>query len=152
MKKADDLYETYKSKIIAKTSFLIYYGEKPWWHQILIPGSDFVNKWNYIFFSTHLFALFLDPLYFFLPGIGGKVCMNMDYTLATGITAWRLSVDIFSALHIAMKFRTAYVAPSSRVFGRGELVMDQTQIAMRYLRTDFVIDLAAALPLPEVRT
>ncbi|KAM7471323.1 hypothetical protein LguiA_009506 [Lonicera macranthoides] len=150
MKKADDLYETYKSKIIAKTSFLIYYGEKPWWHQILIPGSDFVNKWNYIFFSTHLFALFLDPLYFFLPGIGGKVCMNMDYTLATCITAWRLSVDIFSALHIAMKFRTAYVAPSSRVFGRGELVMDQRQIAMRYLRTDFVIDLAAALPLPEI--
>ena len=49
-----------------------------------------------------------------------------------------------------MKFRTAFVAPNSRVFGRGELVMDAKEIAMRYLKSDFVIDLAAALPLPQV--
>lgn len=49
-----------------------------------------------------------------------------------------------------MKFRTAFVAPSSRVFGRGELVMDAREIATRYLKTDFVIDFAAMLPLPQV--
>ncbi|XP_050215580.1 probable cyclic nucleotide-gated ion channel 14 isoform X2 [Mercurialis annua] len=47
-------------------------------------------------------------------------------------------------------FRTAYVAPSSRVFGRGELVMDAKKIAMRYLKSDFLIDFIAALPLPQV--
>lgn len=49
-----------------------------------------------------------------------------------------------------MKFRTAFVAPSSRVFGRGELVMDAREIATRYLKTDFVIDFAAMLPLPQI--
>ncbi|KAJ6731636.1 CYCLIC NUCLEOTIDE-GATED ION CHANNEL 14-RELATED [Salix purpurea] len=48
-----------------------------------------------------------------------------------------------------IKFRTAYVAPSSRVFGRGELVMDPKKIARRYIRSDFFIDLIATLPLPQ---
>lgn len=43
------------------------------------------------------------------------------------------------------------MSPSSRSFGRGELVMDAREIRSRYFKTDFVIDLAAALPLPQVR-
>ncbi|KHN18240.1 Putative cyclic nucleotide-gated ion channel 18 [Glycine soja] len=49
-----------------------------------------------------------------------------------------------------MKLRTAFVAPNSRIFGRGELVMDAREIAMRYLKSDFVIDLAATIPLPQI--
>lgn len=52
---------------------------------------------------------------------------------------------------MVMKFRTAFVAPSSRGLGRGELVMDAHTIAMRYLKSDFIIDLAATLPLPQAR-
>uniref|UniRef100_A0A1S4A8V9 Cyclic nucleotide-gated ion channel 18 n=2 Tax=Nicotiana tabacum TaxID=4097 RepID=A0A1S4A8V9_TOBAC len=52
--------------------------------------------------------------------------------------------------HIIMKFRTAFVAPSSRVFGRGELVMDAKEIAIRYLKTDLIVDFTAALPLPQI--
>jgi cyclic nucleotide gated channel len=48
-----------------------------------------------------------------------------------------------------LKFRTAFVAPNSRVFGRGELVRDPDQIAIRYLKNDFIIDLAAMLPIPQ---
>ncbi|PKI51958.1 hypothetical protein CRG98_027610 [Punica granatum] len=51
---------------------------------------------------------------------------------------------------IFIKFRTAYVAPSSRVFGRGELVIGSSKITARYLRTGFFIDLIAALPLPQL--
>lgn len=51
---------------------------------------------------------------------------------------------------MVLKFRIAFVAPSSRVFGRGELVRDPNQIAIRYLRSDFVIDLLAMLPIPQV--
>lgn len=43
------------------------------------------------------------------------------------------------------------MAPSSRGLGRGELVMDAHTIAMRYLKSDFIIDLAATLPLPQAR-
>ncbi|KAF6140955.1 hypothetical protein GIB67_030166, partial [Kingdonia uniflora] len=46
--------------------------------------------------------------------------------------------------------QTAYVAPSSRVFGKGDLVIDTKKIASRYLRRDFWIDLIAALPVSQV--
>ncbi|KAL4309836.1 hypothetical protein GQ457_01G019940 [Hibiscus cannabinus] len=51
---------------------------------------------------------------------------------------------------IFVRFRTAYVAPSSRVFGRGELVIDPSKIASRYLHKDFWLDIIAAQPLPQV--
>ncbi|KAE9467378.1 hypothetical protein C3L33_00725, partial [Rhododendron williamsianum] len=110
---------------------LIYDRHRPWWNQILDPGSEFVDQWNHIFLVTCLVALFLDPLYFFLPVIGGRVCMTIDFGLAVVITLIRSVVDLFSVLHMAMKFRTAYVAPSSRVFGKGELVTDPKMIAIR---------------------
>ncbi|KAB2610259.1 cyclic nucleotide-gated ion channel 18-like [Pyrus ussuriensis x Pyrus communis] len=49
-----------------------------------------------------------------------------------------------------IKFRTAYVNPSTRVFGRGDLVMDPHLIAIRYLKSDFIVDLAATLPVPQL--
>ena len=68
------------------------------------------------------------------------------------MTCFRTFADLFYIVHILIKFRTAYVSPSSRVFGRGELVMDPKLITRRYLRSDFFIDLVAALPLPQVHT
>ncbi|KAG0473798.1 hypothetical protein HPP92_015655 [Vanilla planifolia] len=51
---------------------------------------------------------------------------------------------------MAFQFRTAFIAPSSRVFGRGELVIDPAQIANRYLRRFFITDFLAVLPLPQL--
>ncbi|KAK4403659.1 Cyclic nucleotide-gated ion channel 1 [Sesamum angolense] len=48
------------------------------------------------------------------------------------------------------KFRTGFIAPSSRVFGRGVLVEDSWEIAKRYLSSYFIIDILAVLPLPQV--
>ncbi|KAK3035826.1 hypothetical protein RJ639_034642 [Escallonia herrerae] len=134
---------------LPKPHLLLYNHDKPWWRQVLDPGSEFVNRWNHIFFVTCLSALFVDPLYFLLPQMGPG-CMVMDAYLGVFVTLWRCVVDTLSFLHIAMKFRTAYVAPSSLVFGRGELVVDPRKIAKRYLKSDFAIDLAAALPLPQI--
>lgn len=75
--------------------------------------------------------------------------MTKDHAAAIAINTWRSFADIFFVVHIVMKFRTAFIAPSSKVFGRGELVMDKRQIARRYLKSDFVIDVAAMLPLPQ---
>lgn len=75
--------------------------------------------------------------------------MRIDFNLGIVVTFFRSVTDLFYLLHIIMKFRTAFVAPSSRVFGRGELVMDPWEIAYRYLKSDFLIDLAATLPLPQ---
>lgn len=100
-----------------------------------------------------LLALFIDPLYFYLPGVvedQDSYCVKTDLNLRIIVTTFRTLADLFYMLHVAIKFRTAYVAPSSRVFGRGELVMDPKKIARRYIRTDFFIDLIAILPLPQV--
>ncbi|KAL3643107.1 Cyclic nucleotide-gated ion channel 17 [Castilleja foliolosa] len=120
---------------------------------ILDPSSEIVLKWNRVFIISSLLALFVDPLYFYLPSIGGSTgswCSKTDLTLRIVVTFFRTIADLFYLLHVVIKFRTAYVAPSSRVFGRGELVMDPKEIAWRYIRTDFFIDLIATLPLPQI--
>ncbi|XP_061347453.1 cyclic nucleotide-gated ion channel 17 [Gastrolobium bilobum] len=125
-----------------------------WRKTILDPGSEIVLKWNRVFIISCLVALFLDPLYFYLPSVRGNAgsssCVRTDTDLRIVVTFLRTIADIFYLLHLLIKFRTAYVAPSSRVFGRGELVMDPKKIATRYIKSDFFIDLIATLPLPQV--
>ncbi|KAG2692177.1 hypothetical protein I3843_08G039800 [Carya illinoinensis] len=126
---------------------------EPWRKRILDPGSEIVLQWNWVFMFFCLVALFVDPLYFYLPTLGGDAdssCVKTDLNLRIVVTFFRTITDIFYLLHVIIKFRTAYVAPSSRVFGRGELVMDPKKIAQRYIRSDFLIDLIATLPLPQI--
>ncbi|KAL1557408.1 putative cyclic nucleotide-gated ion channel 14 [Salvia divinorum] len=91
-------------------------GSKPKKRAVLDPGSEIVLKWNRVFLFFCIMALFVDPLFFYMPSV----------------------------------FRIAYVSPSSRVFGKGELVMDRNKIAVRYLTSEFFIDFIAALPLPQI--
>ncbi|XP_057545548.1 cyclic nucleotide-gated ion channel 17-like isoform X1 [Amaranthus tricolor] len=126
--------------------------EETWRNKILDPGSEIVLKWNKVFIVSCLLALFIDPLYFYLPGISGDnktYCVKTDLHLQIVVTLWRTVADLFYLLHLIIKFRTAYIAPSSRVFGRGELVRDPKMIARRYIKSDFFIDLIATLPLPQ---
>ncbi|XP_020587926.1 cyclic nucleotide-gated ion channel 17-like [Phalaenopsis equestris] len=127
---------------------------EPWKKRIFDPGSDVMIKWNHVFLTTGLIALFIDPLFLYLSSIenGDKIsCVRkIDRGLKVAVTICRSIADTFYLLHIFFKFRTAFIAPNSRVFGRGELVMDPKQIAERYLKTDFLIDFLAALPLPQI--
>ncbi|XXG58368.1 hypothetical protein AAC387_Pa04g0692 [Persea americana] len=127
---------------------------EPWRKRILDPESELILQWNRVFFISCLVALFIDPLHFFLPSVwilgDSSLCMGTDLNLRIAVTILRTIVDMFYLLHMVIKFRTAYVAPSSRIFGRGELVTDPKKIAIRYLRSNFFIDLAAMLPLPQI--
>ncbi|KAL8521702.1 hypothetical protein ACS0TY_012006 [Phlomoides rotata] len=128
-------------------------GQEPEKKTILDPGSETVLKWNRIFLFSCLVALFVDPLFFFLPSVLNKhnsTCMHIDLNLGIIVTCFRTLADVLYFLHIFIKFRTAYVSPSSRVFGKGELVMDLDKIANRYLKSEFLIDIIAALPLPQI--
>ncbi|XP_045795672.1 cyclic nucleotide-gated ion channel 18 [Trifolium pratense] len=135
---AASLEEKYASRILL------------WRYQILDPDSEFVAYWNKVFLVTSLLALFIDPLYFFLPTVGGPACLTADPKISILLTVLRSFADLFYLLHMVMKFRTAFVAPNSRIVGRGELVMDSWEIALRYLKSDFLIDLAATVPLPQI--
>jgi cyclic nucleotide gated channel len=131
-------------------------GNKPWHQRILDPGSNIVLRWNRVYLVACLFALFIDPFFYYLPLIrqneNGSSCVAKDQGLSIRITVLRSLADLFYMLNIAIKFHTAYVDPKSRVLGKGELVVDIKKIQQRYIRTDFFVDILAAVPLPQVKT
>ncbi|EOX95728.1 hypothetical protein QUC31_005189 [Theobroma cacao] len=118
---------------------------------ILNPQEQFLQNWNKIFLLSCTIALALDPLFFYIPVMDGKrKCLNLDEKLEITACVLRTFMDAFYILHIIFQFRTAFIAPSSRVFGRGELIEDRWAIAKRYLSKNFIIDILAILPFPQM--
>ncbi|MCL7047331.1 hypothetical protein MKW94_009967 [Papaver nudicaule] len=118
--------------------------------KILDPRGLFIRRWNKIFLAACLVSLFVDPLFFYLPTARTEMCIYITVPLEVVLTITRSIADVFYMIQIFVRFRTAFVAPSSRVFGRGELVIDPSRIASRYLAKEFFIELVAALPLPQI--
>ncbi|XP_007011917.2 PREDICTED: probable cyclic nucleotide-gated ion channel 5 [Theobroma cacao] len=119
--------------------------------RIFDPQDKFLLLCNKLFFVSCILAVSVDPLFFYLPVINNSEnCLMMDKKLAVTATTLRTIIDAFYLMRMALQFRTAYIAPSSRVFGRGELVIDPAQIAKRYLQRYFIIDFLAVLPLPQI--
>ncbi|CAH9072901.1 unnamed protein product [Cuscuta europaea] len=118
--------------------------------KILDPRGPTIRRWNNVFLVACLLSLFVDPLFFYLPVVRDNICIDSEFKVEAILTIVRSIADIFYMIQIYVRFRTAYVAPSSRVFGRGELVIDSSKIASRYLRGGFWIDAIAAIPLPQV--
>ncbi|KAF7816713.1 cyclic nucleotide-gated ion channel 1-like [Senna tora] len=119
--------------------------------KILDPQGSFLQKWNKIFVLSCIIAVSLDPLFFYVPVLDDqKKCLSLDRKMEITATVLRSFSDIFYIIHIIFQFRTGFIAPSSRVFGRGVLVKDGWAIARRYLSSYFWIDILAVLPLPQV--
>ncbi|KAK1320642.1 Cyclic nucleotide-gated ion channel 1 [Acorus calamus] len=116
------------------------------------PQGPFLQKWNKIFVLSCVLALSVDPLFFYIPvvkGDGDNQCLGTDHGMEITASVLRSFSDIFYILHIYLQFQTGFIAPSSRVFGRGELVTNRMAIAKRYLSSYFLIDVLAVLPLPQ---
>lgn len=121
--------------------------------KIFDPQDKFLLLCNKLFVTSCILAVSVDPLFLYLPFVDDKdKCIGIDRRLAIIATTLRTVIDVFYLFHMALRFRTAFVAPSSRVFGRGELVIDPAQIAKRYLMQYLIIDFLSVLPLPQVRT
>ena len=118
---------------------------------IINPQGSFLQNWNKIFLFASVIALAIDPLFFYIPIVDGKKhCLNLHSSLEIAASVLRTFVDAFYIIHIVFQFRTAYVSPLSRVFGRGELVEDPKAIALKYISSYFIIDVLSILPLPQV--
>ncbi|XP_044472348.1 probable cyclic nucleotide-gated ion channel 5 [Mangifera indica] len=119
--------------------------------KIFDPQDKFLLFCNKLFFVSCLLAVAVDPLFFFLPVIDGSLnCLGMDEKSAISVTTLRTAIDAFYLIRMALQFRTAFIAPTSRVFGRGELIVDPAQIAKRYMRRYFIVDFLSVLPLPQI--
>ncbi|CAL5426517.1 unnamed protein product [Camellia sinensis] len=119
-------------------------------YSVMDPRGRGARQWNRVFLAACLASLVVDPLFFFVLQIRPEVCVETVVPLEIVLTVLRSVTDLFYTVNIFVHFRTAYVAPSSRVFGRGELIIDSWKIAVQYLNTGFWIDLMAALPIPQV--
>ncbi|XP_027350569.1 cyclic nucleotide-gated ion channel 1-like [Abrus precatorius] len=120
-------------------------------NKILDPQGPILQKWNKIFVLTCVLAVSVDPLFFYIPVIDDKSkCLNLDGTLQITASVLRTFFDLFYILRIIFQFRTGFIAPSSRVFGRGELINDPVAIVKRYLTSHFIIDILSIIPLPQV--
>lgn len=118
---------------------------------IINPQGCFLQNWNKIFLFASVIALAIDPLFFYIPIVDGeRHCLNLHSNLEIAASVLRTFIDAFYIIHIVFQFRTAYISPSSRVFGRGELVEDSKLIAIKYLSSYFIIDVLSILPLPQV--
>uniref|UniRef100_A0A8R7UWM6 Cyclic nucleotide-binding domain-containing protein n=2 Tax=Triticum urartu TaxID=4572 RepID=A0A8R7UWM6_TRIUA len=124
-------------------------------NKIFDPSSGFILTWNCIFLFSCLLALFVDPLYFYVPKIVYGTpysCVGTDRHLTIIVTLLRSITDLLYAIHIILKFRTAIFKKSSTlgISKGGYFVRDPREIAWKYLRSDFAIDVVAALPLPQI--
>ncbi|CAM0901952.1 unnamed protein product [Alopecurus aequalis] len=117
---------------------------------IFDPQEKFLLRMNRFFFASCILAVAVDPLFFFLPIINNSTCIGIDKTLAVTSTVIRTVIDSVYLIRVFLQFRTAYVAPSARVFGSGELVIDPMLIAKRYIKSYFIMDFVALLPLPQI--
>ncbi|KAF8010012.1 hypothetical protein BT93_J0863 [Corymbia citriodora subsp. variegata] len=140
--------EYLKSKVLCRVFSEDYEKVK---NKIFDPRGQTVQGWNRIFVVACLVCLFVDPVFFLVPSVNDNyICLHDGIGLKILLTVMRSIADVFYIIQIVVKFNTAFVAPSSRVFGRGELVIDHRKIALRYLRSGFWIDLYVAIPLPQV--
>ncbi|RWW49616.1 hypothetical protein BHE74_00044182 [Ensete ventricosum] len=92
------------------------------------PRSHRIHRWNKVFLVTCLVSLFIDPLFFYIPGTPGMQCIDVGVPLEVALTVVRSMADVLYAVHIFVRFRTAFI----------------------YLSKSFFLDLVAALPLPQV--
>ncbi|CAA2941822.1 Hypothetical predicted protein [Olea europaea subsp. europaea] len=118
---------------------------------VMNPHAKIVQQWNKFFVISCLFAVFLDPLFFFLLAVlQDNKCIVLNGPLTTTIVILRSLTDLIYLLHMLLQFRLAYVAPESRVVGAGDLVDDPEKIALNYLSGYFIIDFFIVLPLPQI--
>ncbi|KAG4914108.1 hypothetical protein GLYMA_19G255300v4 [Glycine max] len=119
--------------------------------KILDPQGPVLQKWNKIFVITCVLAVSVDPLFSYIPVINNEEkCVHLDGALQITASVLRTFFDLFYILRIIFQFKTAFIPPSSRVFGRGELIDDPVAIMKRYLTSHFIIDILSIIPLPQV--
>ncbi|KAK6162837.1 hypothetical protein DH2020_002678 [Rehmannia glutinosa] len=119
--------------------------------KIFDPQDKSLLLWNKLLLFSCILAVSVDPLFLYLPVFrDDKMCLHIHTSLAYTTTTLRTIIDIFYILRMVLQFRTAFIAPSSRVFGRGELVIDPKEIANRYIHRYFFVDLFSVLPLPQI--
>ncbi|KAI7738647.1 hypothetical protein M8C21_003629 [Ambrosia artemisiifolia] len=118
---------------------------------VMNPHAKFVQKWNQFVIISCLFAIFIDPVFFYLLSVQKEQkCIFINWPMTKTIVIFRSMTDFIYLLHMLVQFRLAFISPESRVVGAGDLVDDPRKIALHYLSGYFFLDLFVVLPLPQI--
>ncbi|KAL5749273.1 hypothetical protein ACOSP7_023876 [Xanthoceras sorbifolium] len=123
--------------------------------KILDPRGPFRN---WISLMLCLTSISLDPLFFYIPVINDhKNCMYLDKKLGIMACVLRSVIDLFYMIFISFQQPTDSSAPhyslSALYFSHGRCYILRKRaclIARKLLRSLYIIDLIAVLPLPQV--
>ncbi|RYR08171.1 hypothetical protein Ahy_B05g075738 isoform B [Arachis hypogaea] len=118
--------------------------------KVISPHSKRVKQWNKIIAIFCLVAIFLNPLFFFIPYVQKDFnCIVINWTRTIPLVVLRSLNDLVYFLNILLQFRLAYVSAStgSRVI---DIVDHPKEIAMHYLHSYFLLDLFVVIPLPQI--
>ena len=119
--------------------------------EIFDPQSKIVNFCNYFLLFVGILSLYVDPLLFYLPVVNDSGAITMDWELAVSFSFLRSIGDTLLFLGIILRFRTGYEDRALHgPFGKGKVVNDSKIIAIKYLKSTFIVDLLASFPIPQV--
>jgi hypothetical protein len=96
------------------------------------PLCSFRHIWDVLVTLLCLYSVFETPF---------RIAYHYDRTDLSGIQIFNLVVDLLFCLDIALSFNTGFFKLRDHL-----VVMNRRRIARRYLRTWFLVDLAASLP------
>nr|GMC68951.1 putative cyclic nucleotide-gated ion channel 8 [Ipomoea batatas] len=84
---------------------------------IFDPQDKSLLFWNRLLVISCIFSVAVDPLFLYLPVFKSDEdhCLHIDSSLAYTTTTLRTIIDSFYLIRIILQFRTAYIAPSSRI-------------------------------------
>jgi hypothetical protein len=113
------------------------------------PKGASIVKWHAIFIvSFGIAILFVDPLFFYIPVINQDAkCLKLDIKLMITAICLRFVFDMIYGGNIFF----GYISRINGQTGLDQNGRQPRQIIKRYLRTYFLIDVLAILPIPQVR-
>nr|GMC71592.1 putative cyclic nucleotide-gated ion channel 8 [Ipomoea batatas] len=84
---------------------------------IFDPQDKSLLFWNRLLVISCIFSVAVDPLFLYLPVFKSDEdhCLHIDSSLAYTTTTLRTIIDSFYLIRMILQFRTAYIAPSSRI-------------------------------------
>ncbi|XP_033509009.1 probable cyclic nucleotide-gated ion channel 20, chloroplastic isoform X2 [Nicotiana tomentosiformis] len=81
---------------------------------VMNPHAKIVQKWNKFFVISCLFAVFIDPMFFFLLYVQqGNKCIVLNWPMTTTIVILRSITDIVYLIHILLQIIILLVLPKS---------------------------------------
>ncbi|CAI7915431.1 unnamed protein product [Closterium sp. NIES-53] len=136
-----------------------------WPPPLLHPHSYYVKLWVKLQFGMMLAAFLLDPFFLLVLSVSQEnMCVYTRWTFAYCLVGIRTFLDFLTLLNILVHTRMMFNATHDHVkdgniknssgekVKLGDLVVDGRAILINYLRTLFLADLLALIPLPQIIT